>query len=132
MSHFDIQSQIDLDALLDTLKKKGLDIYFIQIGAFDGVTNDHLYERVRTYSLSGALVEPQIAPFCALRRNYRDVAHRLKFINAAIATHDGQAPLYVVNEDSVGPTWLPQIASLKRDVVLSHQGEVPEIGRAHV
>ena len=45
---------------------------FLQIGAFDGQTDDALYQSVCRYNLKGWVVEPQPLAFESLRATYRD------------------------------------------------------------
>ena len=37
------------------------DVFFIQIGAFDGIHDDPLFKLVRRFGWPGILVEPQVA-----------------------------------------------------------------------
>lgn len=102
----------------------GQPIYFMQVGAFDGISGDPIYHRVARWHLQGALIEPQPDAFKALRRNYAQVPGAFKFINAAISSVDGMVRLYRVSPESDGPGWLYQIASLKRSTVMYHAHEV--------
>ena len=70
------------------------DLTFVQIGAFDGVKNDDLFELVRRHRLRGVLVEPQPAAFAQLQQNYRDQP-QVKLLNVAIAETAGTQTLYV-------------------------------------
>jgi len=102
--------------------------YFIQIGAFDGVTNDPLCAFIRAHHLRGLLVEPQKGPFLALQENYRDQP-QLKFLNAAISAQDGVRKFYTVRSDAAGlPGWSQQIGSFNLEHLLKHKNGVPDYG----
>jgi len=108
-------------------EKPGAEVFFIQIGAFDGVTNDPLNEYIRSHTWRGVLVEPQAGPFLRLKENYRG-HDQLVFVNAAIGDYDGMVKFYVVQEADNLPPWNQQIASLKKDNVLKHREGLPEYG----
>lgn len=102
-------------------------VFFIQIGAFDGVQNDPLHRYIREHRWRGILVEPQPAPFQALKTNYRG-HHGLRFLNAAIGDADGTTDFHVVREAENLPPWSQKIASLKKANVLKHGEGQPEYG----
>jgi FkbM family methyltransferase len=87
------------------------DFLFVQIGAYDGVSNDPLHDLVVRHGLSGILVEPQREAFERLQRNYAGCP-QLEFVNAAIAWHDGETDLYRVRPRPGLPAWAPQAASM--------------------
>lgn len=124
MEAFTLIAGMDLDQKLVMLSQKRSDIYFMQIGAFDGITNDHLHHKVRKYSLSGVVIEPQPDAFRLLTANYLDLADKITSFNVAIAEHDGRQEFYVVDGALSEPVWLPQLASFSREIILSHRGAV--------
>src|SRR5450755_188765 len=67
--------------------------FFIQIGAFDGVTNDAVHALAVGAGLKGLVIEPQAAMFATLTANYKG-CDNLIFENAAIAHENGEKPLY--------------------------------------
>ncbi len=69
------------------------EFFFVQIGAFDGVTGDPLYDLVRRHHWRGVLVEPQASVFDRLRANYAG-QDGLQFLNVAIGPQDGELTLY--------------------------------------
>src|SRR6266481_6003650 len=71
----------DLEFVIAHLMLQKKDLFFIQIGANDGVSNDPLYKFVIEYGWAGILVEPLPQVFEVLRRNYADKPN-LKFLNA--------------------------------------------------
>ena len=82
-----------LDLVFAHYGKSGGDFFFIQIGAFDGVTADPLHHLVHQHGWRGVLVEPQIEAFELLKKNYGD-CEGLQFHNVAIGPCDGEITLY--------------------------------------
>ena len=86
-------------------------LFFVQIGAFDGVSHDPIYTYVRRFGWHGVLVEPQARYMAALRENYRD-AKNLSFRQVAVAKARGSKPFYRIRDDVPGlPSWAPELAS---------------------
>jgi FkbM family methyltransferase len=69
------------------------EFFFVQIGAFDGVTGDPIYDLVHRHNWQGALVEPQTSIFQTLQRNYAGQAG-LQFFNVAIGPKDGELTFF--------------------------------------
>ncbi len=86
------------------------DFFFVQIGAFDGVTADPIYEFVRSQNWHGVLVEPQVEAFERLHENYAG-QDGLQFFNVAICAHDGKIELFT------RPDGMVQAASLERHLM---------------
>jgi len=116
--------QLSLEFVLAHLMLAKKDIYFIQIGANDGMKDDPLQKFVKQYGWKGILVEPIPEAFEALKTNYGNNSD-LKFINAAIAEEDGVRTLYSFRRDTdfKGGTLY---SSFRRDVLLRNAHWVPE------
>ena len=69
------------------------EIRLLQIGAFDGVTDDDLRDVIMKYPVRGVLVEPQPTVYARLQENYRDYPH-LTLINAAVDRQSGSREFY--------------------------------------
>jgi FkbM family methyltransferase len=69
------------------------DIFFVQIGAHDGLSYDPIAPYVRQFHWRGLLVEPQPAVFAKLKEHYAEVP-TLIFENVAIAEQEGTLTLY--------------------------------------
>jgi len=82
-----------LDLAIRDLMSREPDIYFLQIGAHDGLSFDPIHEYVRKHHWRGLLVEPQPAIFQKLKQNYAD-EKQLAFENSAIAPNDGTLDLH--------------------------------------
>jgi FkbM family methyltransferase len=104
------------------------DIFFIQIGANDGMTNDPLYKFVKQYDWNGILVEPLPEIFEVLKNNYENRPN-LKFINAAVGKSDGFRTLYTVRMDADTFSKAHQYSSFRRDVVVRQTQQVPDIAQ---
>jgi FkbM family methyltransferase len=103
-------------------------VFFLQIGANDGASDDSIYPFVRINSWRGILVEPVKYLFDRLIANYSGV-NGVAFENKALTEHDGKQIFYRLKETADAlPGWYDQIGSLKLDVVLSHQVAIPNIG----
>ena len=82
-----------LDLAIRDLMSREPDIFFLQIGAHDGVSYDPIHDYVARFHWRGLLVEPQPAVFAKLRENYREET-QLLFENSAIAPRDGTIELH--------------------------------------
>jgi FkbM family methyltransferase len=82
-----------LDLAIRDLVSRQPDIFFLQIGAHDGVSYDPINAYIRQFHWKGLLVEPQPAIFAKLKENYRD-EKQLLFENSAIAQRDGALELH--------------------------------------
>jgi FkbM family methyltransferase len=103
------------------------DVFFLQIGAHDGKTNDKLYDFIRKYRWKGVLVEPVPYFFDRVVSNYSGL-HDLAFENKALADRDGRAMFYWLRQtDDALPDWYDQIGSLHEQIILSHKGDIPNI-----
>ncbi len=90
------------------------DLAFLQVGAFDGLTNDPIRPLVERYGLRGVVVEPQAGAFEALRSRY--AAHsRVTVVNAAISDANGVRDLYTTAGSSL------QTASFDKAHLLKHK-----------
>jgi FkbM family methyltransferase len=118
--------KIDLDFVLSHYRVTHPEVFYLQIGAFDGIAGDPIYPLIERHSLHGILLEPQKDVFARLTANYARFMD-FKLINAAIAEHDGERPLFRVKPEAQGPEWLHQIASFDRKVIEWHAPMVPNL-----
>jgi FkbM family methyltransferase len=103
------------------------DFFFIQVGAFDGKTNDPLRELVLRYKWHGLFLEPQREAFHQLEENYGSQPGLL-FRNAAVADVSGPRMLYKLRAGEAGlPSWAQQLASFRRETLLKHGDVIPGI-----
>lgn len=111
-----------LDLVLCHYRLRHPNPFCIEVGAFDGVTDDPIYPLVEKHALQGILVEPQKHAFEKLRANYARFADRFMLVNAAIGPDDGKRPFYRVREDVKGAEWLPQLASFDPNFAMKDKG----------
>jgi FkbM family methyltransferase len=104
-----------LEELLERFARgQSSEIYFIQVGANDGVGNDPFVDVLNRFSWRGICIEPQERAFAALQEHYAGNP-RVSLENAAIAERTGTETMFRIafSEDS----WASRLASLRRDVV---------------
>jgi FkbM family methyltransferase len=111
--------RINLDYVAAHRMLHSPEFYFVQIGAFDGRTNDPICEHVRRHGWRGVLVEPQPHYFRQLEATYRNVPG-LTLRNVAISERHEKRPLYTVKDRPGLPALAPQYASFNRSHVQSN------------
>ena len=110
---------IEFEDLIARRMRAGSELFFVQIGAFDGRTGDQLHEWIMRYGWSGILVEPHPRYFAELERTYAD-RPMLSMRNVAISNAPESRTLYAIRDGVPGlPRWAPQLASFDRAVVES-------------
>lgn len=90
------QSKLVLDPLLNQLSHHKKDIFFVQIGACDGVLHDPIRPFILRYGWNGILVEPLPDLFEQLKENYAG-KNGLIFENIAIAEYITKKSLYRID-----------------------------------
>ncbi len=90
--------RVSLNMLLSELLLEKGEVFFIQVGAYDGISGDPIHQLVKKYELKGILLEPQKKIFQKLTENYRD-CEDLILINAALADQDGTRALFKISEN---------------------------------
>ncbi len=104
---------------------------FLQIGAYDGKTNDPLARFIRRYNWHGIMIEPQTKPYATLQQTHGDLAN-VQLINAAVADAPGERTLYSIDPrpGQRAPAWAEQLASFDRQTILKHAGEFDDLESA--
>ena len=102
------------------------DFFVVQVGAFDGKTDDPIHNWITRYGWSGVLIEPQARYFNELRQTYEGFA-KLSLRNVALS-HESGRRLYTVQADTPGvPEWVGTLASFDRSTIVGHQHLVPNL-----
>lgn len=70
------------------------DVFFIQIGANDGISFDPIHHLIVSNNWKGILIEPGKTAFDELKQTYRDRDKDLLFLNCAVSNYDGFISLY--------------------------------------
>jgi FkbM family methyltransferase len=119
--------QVDFDYVLDHYLASRDDprpFYFLQVGAYDGVIDDPLHERVREENWHGILVEPQSSHFGRLVENYAGL-DGLTLVNAAISDQPGPRGMYVIQDDTGAPIEsLGGLASFREEPLRAFHGKM--------
>ena len=126
LRHPEWELRMQLDFALAQRVALNDDFYFVQIGAYDGRTDDPLFGWVQAYRWRGLLVEPQPRYFSLLRENYEGL-DGLEFRQGAVGTRRETRTLYTVAEEPGVPHWAGLLASFERDVLVSHRPFLPGI-----
>jgi hypothetical protein len=120
---FGVTSRIDIDYIFDLARRRGRDVYFLQVGANDGLMDDPIHFLVRKYGWCGVLLEPDPQLFKRLEKNYSGVDGPI-LVNAALSPIDGEATFYRIRMDEKMPNWCAGLGSFRRDVILSNKNDV--------
>lgn len=115
----------------DFLARKGSNqLFFVQIGAHDGLHGDPIRPFVMKHHWKGILVEPQPKIFKRLIKNY-EAEKQLMFENAAIAPTDGTATLYSFKDSPNLPDHASMLASFDRGRLVAnghgYKGDIDEL-----
>jgi FkbM family methyltransferase len=104
--------------LLARLCMANSDVFFVEVGANDGVSFDPIHAHVVRHRWRGLLVEPLPDFFRQLTETYRSCVG-LILENVAIADHPGYRDMYRVSPNGLSngtlPTWAKGIASFFND-----------------
>ena len=111
---------------LFALARKQRDIFFLNIGANDGITNDPLYYFVKKFRWSGIALEPVPEIFERLQANFATHESVIPFC-AALADHDGSASFYRVAPGPDVPERCDRLGSLLPEAHLGAKHLFPEI-----
>lgn len=95
------------------------ELTFVQVGAFDGSSDDDLTSLLDYANVRGVFVEPQPGPFAELQRRFARFDN-VTLANAAIATSAGEQPFYSTGSGS-------RLASFDRENLLRHGVAAREI-----
>ena len=101
-------------------------VFFIQIGANDGLANDPLNQFVMRFNWNGILLEPLPEVFEALKQTYASKP-QLQLLNAALAEKDGSQTIYTVRMDDSTFKKAHQFSSFRKDAVLSQTSWIPDV-----
>lgn len=82
-----------LDSKFESILNNIKNLFFIQIGANDGVTFDPIHHLIKKNDWAGILIEPNIECYELLQQAYKDNT-KLIYEMIAIADTDGVIPLY--------------------------------------
>jgi FkbM family methyltransferase len=113
-------------SFLRQLAAQRTDVFVLQCGANDGIAKDPVNVFFRDYGWHGLLLEPVQHIFRKLQQTY-DGLPRLRLVNAALASNNGDVPFYRVLPGPLVPDWCDHLGSFSRDVILSHRYKFEQI-----
>lgn len=93
------------------MMRSAKDFTFVQVGAFDGVSNDPIHDLVREFGIRGIVVEPQDLAFRMLKRNYAEYP-QVALVQAAVSAVEETRDFYTMAGSPV------QVASFDRNQLL--------------
>jgi FkbM family methyltransferase len=105
----------------------------LQIGAFDGVSNDPVFEFIRANQIRAILVEPFERNVRKLEKAYEGM-QGVSVVQAAIAYEDGNATMFRAKNTGrwSESNWVGQIASFDQNHLLRHGVQRDEIEEVSV
>lgn len=121
-----LQPTLSVDNALSALVPLSKPIFFLQIGANDGVTGDPLYKYVIQHHWAGVLIEPVPYVFERLQNNYRD-EKQLRFENVAVSTSNEKRLFWYPRFNTLLPEKYDQIGSFSKEHLLKHKYRFPRI-----
>jgi FkbM family methyltransferase len=124
---FGVTSPSEHDYIFRLAERRGQNVFFVQIGANDGLNDDLIHYFVRAYGWRGILLEPLPQMFERLKTNYGSAASRLTFVNAALSSQEGSAPFYRTDGSDELPSWCNGTASFSRELIAAHRHLAPNI-----
>ncbi|MDQ6814014.1 MAG: FkbM family methyltransferase [Bacteroidota bacterium] len=118
----------EIDTVIKNISEYKTKIFFIQVGANDGISGDPIHKYVQKYNWRGVLIEPIPFLFKKLQQNYINKKENLTFLNCAVSAEDIRAKIiYVIDEKykEEVPEWYFQLGSFNKNVLLSHN--IPDV-----
>jgi len=89
-------SSLKLEKIITNLVEKNVVNSLIQIGANDGILNDHVHNVIKKFKLKSLLLEPIKKYFLELKKNYFNYDN-VKFENSALSINNEILFLYTVD-----------------------------------
>jgi len=120
---------LTLDALVHRRILGSGQLTVVQVGAFDGISNNALdyIKLARICDLRAVLIEPNPVAHNKLVSNFSDHASVVP-VNVAIDAVDGTRSFTVVRPHKRSEyQWIEQLSSFDKKTILSHSGIVPDL-----
>lgn len=118
-----------LERIMTQAVEKGNELFFVQIGANDGIIYDPIYPFVRKSKWRGVLVEPVRSYFDRLQENYQG-NDLLSFENIAISDRKEIRDFYRIQENiSSLPEWVKGLGTFDPEVLMTHKWAIPDLER---
>lgn len=117
---------VDLALLASFLRKTKKNVFFILVGANDGVQTEEFLPIALEHQWTGCLLEPHPVYYRELARRFSDMPG-IQCINAAIDHVAGERLLYSIKPRPEMPEWVTGLASFDRGHLLKHEKIIPGI-----
>lgn len=104
-----------MEHTIDVYSKAVKDVFFVQIGANEGHTEDPLYRHIRLSGWKGILIEPQKEVFKQLVKNHK-ANPDLIFENVAISNDTKPKEFFFVEKTPDLPDFVTKLSSFERRV----------------
>ncbi len=101
-------------------------ISFIQVGAYDGVSNDPVFYFIKTYNWKGVLIEPVQYIYQKLQETYKGI-DGLHFENVGIADRTGEMDFYSLPKSFSEPDWLQQLGTFDKHSIEFNLATLPDL-----
>lgn len=118
-----------LDGLVHSRIMEQGSLSVIQVGAFDGISNNALdYTKLaKICELQAVLIEPNPVAYKKLVSNFIDNRSVVP-VNVAIDISDGKRSFTVVGPHKLAEfQWIEQLSSFDKQTILSHTDKVPDL-----
>lgn len=96
--------KIDYD-IIDKISEKYNNLFFVIVGAMDGLKHDNLVPYLTKNKLDGLFIEPMPDIFKSLKDNYKNYEGKVLFENCAISNLNGEVSMFTVPVDKIGTTY---------------------------
>jgi len=113
------------DILRQYAERRKSNVFFINIGANDGIVEDPIAKYVKMYRWEGLMVEPVSYLFEQLKQNYS--TYPIIFENSAVAAQSGKQKFYYLRASERLPDYHQRIGSLNKHFLLVHGAEIPHL-----
>lgn len=101
--------------IIDKISNKYKNLFFVIVGAMDGVKHDNLVPFLLKNKLNGLFIEPMPEIFENLKNNYKKYDGKVFFENCAISNKEGETTMFRVPVDKIGveyPEWTDGCSTL--------------------
>ncbi len=119
-----------LNHLIALFARQKTEVFFLMIGAHEGLPADIVYRYIHLNRWAGILVEPQPQAFQQLQQCFRNCP-QLVFENTAVSSESGQRPFYSLQgEEGKLPIWANQLSSFHPNVPQTVLKDHPDLSLA--
>lgn len=115
------------DYILEKFSQSQSKVFFVQIGAGDGIIHDPIRFFIKKYNWSGILIEPVPYVYNKLIEGYKENTS-LVFENLAISEKAETRKFWHLHEtDDALPEWYHLLGTFNKDVIVKHVDEIPTL-----